>query len=155
MIKKKENMFKNDATIKSYTTKSRPVSSITNYGGYHKSQSMINLMRPTTSKTFLLGNNNNYNYNLNVNESSILSTSMAFKNSMNNYILDKNQAKSLKGKLILTKYTNKDGVIDIGPLPYDSYFIEVQESKQYRSVGLKLAFHNLNLKNSNYIKKAY
>ena len=153
MIKKKENMFKNDTTIKSYTTKSRPVSSITNYGGYHKSQSMINLMRPTTSKTFLLGNNNNYNYNLNVNESSILSTSMAFKNSMNNYILDKNQAKSLKGKLILTKYTNKDGVIDIGPLPYDSYFIEVQESKQYRSVGLKLAFHNLNLKNSNYIKK--
>ena len=153
MIKKKENMFKNDSTIKSYTTKSRPVSSITNYGGYHKSQSMINLMRPTTSKTFLLGNNNNYNYNLNINDSSILSTSMALKNSMNNYILDKNQAKSLKGKLILTKYTNKDGAIDIGPLPYDSYFIEVQESKQYRSIGLKLFFHNLNLKNNNYIKK--
>ena len=151
-IRKKENMFKNDTSIRSYGNKSRPMSSLTGYKGFHKSQSMTDLARPNTSKTFLLGNNN-YNNNLNINESSILSSSFAFKNSKNNYILDKNKSKSLKGKLILSKYTNKEGIIDIGPLPYDSYFIEVQESKQYRSIGMTLTFNTLNLKNKNYIRK--
>jgi hypothetical protein len=72
---------------------------------------------------------------------------------MNNYILDKNEANNLKGKLILTKYTNSEGIIDIGPLPYDSYFIEVQESRQYRSIGFCLKFNTINLKNKNFIKK--
>ena len=153
-IRKKENMFKNDTSIRSYGNKSRPMSSLTGYRGFHKSQSMTEMMRPNTSKTFLLGNNNyNNNNNWNINESSILSSSFAFKNSKNNYILDKNKSKSLKGKLILSKYTNKEGLIDIGPLPYDSYFIEVQESKQYRSIGMTLTFNTLNLKNKNYIKK--
>ena len=53
----------------------------------------------------------------------------------------------------MTKFTNSEGIIDIGPLPYDSYFIEVQESKQYRSVGVCLTFNTLNLKNKNLIKK--
>ena len=75
------------------------------------------------------------------------------KNTMNNYILDKNEANNLKGKLILTKYTNSEGHIDIGPLPYDSYFIEVQESRQYRSIGFVIKFNSLNLKNKNFIKK--
>ena len=152
-IRKKENMFKNDTSIRSYGNKSRPMSSLTGYKGFHKSQSMTDMMRPNTSKTFLLGNNNYNNNNWNINESSILSSSFAFKNSKNNYILDKNKSKSLKGKLILSKYTNKEGMIDIGPLPYDSYFIEVQESKQYRSIGMTLTFNTLNLKNKNYIKK--
>ena len=152
-IRKKENMFKNDTSIRSYGNKSRPMSSLTGYRGFHKSQSMTDMMRPNTSKTFLLGNNYNNNNNWNINESSILSSSFAFKNSKNNYILDKNKSKSLKGKLILSKYTNKEGMIDIGPLPYDSYFIEVQESKQYRSIGMTLTFNTLNLKNKNYIKK--
>ena len=152
-IRKKENMFKNDTSIRSYGNKSRPMYSLTGYRGFHKSQSMTDMMRPNTSKTFLLGNNYNNNNNWNINESSILSSSFAFKNSKNNYILDKNKSKSLKGKLILSKYTNKEGMIDIGPLPYDSYFIEVQESKQYRSIGMTLTFNTLNLKNKNYIKK--
>jgi len=83
----------------------------------------------------------------------MLSRSLIQKNTMNNYILDKNEANNLKGKLILTKYTNNEGLIDIGPLPYDSYFIEVQESKQYRSVGVCLTFNTINLKNQNHIKK--
>ena len=151
-IRQKENMYKNDATIKSYGNKSRPMSSLTGYRGYHKSQSMTDLMRPNTSKTFILGNSN-YNNNWNMNETSFLSSSIVFKNSKNNYILDKNKSKSLKGKLIMTKYTNNEGIIDIGPLPFDSYFIEVQESKQYRSIGLTLTFNTLNLKNKNCIKK--
>ena len=144
-IRQKENMYKNDSIINN-NNKSRPSSSMTTIGRYHKSQSMRNLMRPSTSK---IGDVNNINYN----DSNIFSSSIMYKSSMNNYILDKNKSKSLKGKLILTKYTNSEGVIDIGPLPYDSYFIEVQESKQYRSIGFCLIFNTLNLKNKNYIQK--
>ena len=150
-IQKKENMFKNDSTINNYIYKSRPRTSINGYQVYHKSQSVKNTLRPNTSKTFLLGKNN-YNYNVN-DSSSILSSSVLYNSPMKNYVLDKNKAKSLKGKLILSKYTNSEGTIEIGPLPYDSYFIEVQESKQYRSVGLTLTFNTLNIKNNNYIKK--
>ena len=42
-----------------------------------------------------------------------------------NLILDKNVCESLKGKIIISKYTNSEGYIDIGPIPYDSYYIEV------------------------------
>ena len=145
-IRQKENMYKNDSIIKN-NNKSRPSSSITSLGRYHKSQSMKNLMRPSTSKIGDVRSNINYN------DSNIFSSSIAYKSSMNNYVLDKNKSKSLKGKLILTKYTNAEGVIDIGPLPYDSYFIEVQESRQYRSIGFCLVFNTLNLKNKNFIQK--
>ena len=149
-IQKKENMFKNDSMIYNYSNKNRPKSSINGYRVYHKSQSTKNTLRLSTNKTFLIGKNN---YNNNINESSMLSNSVLYKSPMNNYILDKSKARSLKGKLILTKYTNSEGIIDIGPLPYDSYYIEVQESKQYRNVGLILTFNTLNSKNKNFIKK--
>ena len=150
----KENMFKNNYTILK-SNRARPLSSISGYkslGKLRKSQSAKNLERPSTSKTFLLGNNNR-NSMLNYNNVSMLSTTLIQKSTMNNYILDKNEANNLKGKLILTKYTNNEGYIDIGPLPYDSYFIEVQESRQYRSIGFCLKFNTLNLKTKNFIKK--
>ena len=46
-----------------------------------------------------------------------------------NLILDKKVSQNLKEKLIISKYTNIKGFIDIGPLPYDSYYVEVSESK--------------------------
>ena len=150
----KEKMFKNNSIMNIKANKIRPLSSISGYkslGKLRKSQSAKNIERPSTSKTFLLGNNNrNISNN---NNTSMLSRSLIQKNTMNNYILDKNEANNLKGKLILTKYTNNEGLIDIGPLPYDSYFIEVQESRQYRSIGFVLKFNSLNLKNKNFIKK--
>ena len=150
----KENMFKNNSIMNMKANKIRPLSSISGYkslGKLRKSQSAKNIERPSTSKTFLLVNNNR---NIsNINNTSMLSSSLMHKNTMNNYILDKNEANNLKGKLILTKYTNSEGHIDIGPLPYDSYFIEVQESRQYRSIGFVLKFNTLNLKNKNFIKK--
>jgi len=150
----KEKMFKNNSIMNMKNNRVRPLSSITGYkslGKLRKSQSAKNIERPSTSKTFLLGNNNrNISNN---NNTSLLSRSLINKNTMNNYILDKNEANNLKGKLILTKYTNNEGTIDIGPLPYDSYFIEVQESRQYRSIGFVLKFNSLNLKNKNFIKK--
>ena len=148
----KEYMFKNNSILTN-TNKVRPLSSITGYksGKLRKSQSAQNIERPSTSKTFLLGNNNRNS--INYNNTSMLSNSLIQRSSMNNYILDKNEANNLKGKLILTKYTNSEGIIDIGPLPYDSYFIEVQESRQYRSIGFCLKFNTINLKNKNFIKK--
>ena len=150
----KENMFKNNSIMNMKANKIRPLSSISGYkslGKLRKSQSAKNIERPSTSKTLLLGNNNRNI--ININNTSMLSSSLMHKNTMNNYILDKNEANNLKGKLILTKYTNSEGNIDIGPLPYDSYFIEVQESRQYRSIGFVLKFNTLNLKNKNFIKK--
>ena len=157
-IRQKENMFKNKSNIeydsesenrstaRKLKIRSRPASSIVGSSGrFYKSNSMTRLMRPISTK-------NDLNSEINFNNTSLFFQS-GIKSSMNNYILDKNKTKNLKGKLILTKYTNSEGIIDIGPLPYDSYFIEVQESKQYRSVGVCLTFNTLNLKTKNYIKK--
>ena len=70
-----------------------------------------------------------------------------------NLILDKKLCESLKGKLIISKYTNNEGYIDIGPIPYDSYYIEVPENKQYRNVGMCLSFNKLPTKDKNFIKR--
>ena len=74
-------------------------------------------------------------------------------NKKNKYILDKTESDNLKGELVGKKYTNKNGIIEIGPIPYDSYYIEVKESKQFRNVGLCLNFKDLNLYKDNYIEK--
>ena len=71
----------------------------------------------------------------------------------NKYIFDKEISNNLKGRLMIRKYTDKEGVINIGPLPYDSYYIEVKESTQFRNVGLCLSFNDLNYYKDNYIKK--
>ena len=84
--------------------------------------------RPITSNTFLL-RNNNWNISGNNNNTSMLSSNLMYKNTMNNCILDENEGNKLKWKLILTKYINSEENIDIVPLPYDSHFIEVHESR--------------------------
>ena len=71
----------------------------------------------------------------------------------NKYIFDKEISNNLKGRLMIRKYTDKDGIIKIGPLPYDSYYVEVKESIQFRNVGLCLSFNDLNYYKDNYIKK--
>ena len=58
-------------------------------------------------------------------------------------ISNKNLANDLKGKLILTKFTNKEGTINFGPLPYDSYLIEVCESKQFMGTFMTLIFDQI------------
>ena len=119
-----------------------------------KSHSTFNLFRQKTIKSELFNEYGQYNSEFNnfffqsFNRISDNNTS-----SMNKYIFDKGKSENLKGKRIIRKYTNKDGIIHIGPLPYDSYYIEVPESKQFRNVGICLAFQNLNLYKNNYIKK--
>ena len=140
----------------------RPSSSMTNMINIQtenrlaKSHSTFNLLRQKSIKSDLFNDyasntsehNNNFsiksfNFNSDINNNS----------PMNKYIFDKGKSDKLKGKLLIRKYTNEEGIIHIGPLPYDSYYIEVPESNQFRNVGICLKFHNLNSYKNNYIKK--
>ena len=76
-------------------------------------------------------------------QSFIYQAASSFNRPGQEIITDKHIAKSMKGKLILTKFTNNEGMIDIGPLPYDSYFIEVLESRQYMGIWMTLTFSNI------------
>ena len=76
-------------------------------------------------------------------QNNFFSTVNINQNSQGLMINNKSTANQMKGKLILTKYTNEEGIIDIGPLPYDSYFIEVVESNQFQFVGMPLTFTSI------------
>ena len=76
-------------------------------------------------------------------QNNFFSTANIYQNSQGLMINNKSTANQMKGKLILTKYTNEEGIIDIGPLPYDSYFIEVVESNQFQFVGMPLTFTSI------------
>ena len=143
-ILEKQDMFKNNYSTNPNSVienknfnRSRPASAYSN----RKNYSIYKASRPSSSKNRVsLYTDNDY-----INSGS---------NPMEqNLILDKKLSQNLKGKLIITKYTNSKGFIEIGPLPYDSYYIEVSESKQYRSVGMCLSFNKLYTKNNNYIKR--
>jgi hypothetical protein len=138
MLKKNNNSaYLNSVIENKKFNRSRPASAYSN----RKNYSIYKTSRPSSSKlrTSLFTNNDYINSGSNPMEQ--------------NLILDKQQSQNLKGKLIITKYTNSKGFIEIGPLPYDSYYIEVSESKQYRSVGMCLSFNKLYTKNNNYIKR--
>ena len=139
----KQEMFKSSTTPNSVIienkkfNRSRPASAYSN----RKNYSIYKTSRPSSSK----------------NRVSLYTDNDFIKSGNNpmeqNLILDKKQSQNLKGKLIITKFTNSKGSIEIGPLPYDSYYIEVSESRQYRSVGMCLVFNKLYTKNNNYIKR--
>ena len=142
-ILEKQEMYKsginnNNSLIENKKfNRSRPASSYSN----RKNHSIFKNSRPSSSKNRIAGNIDNDFIN-------------SRTNPMEQYlILDKKQSQNLKGKLIICKYTNSEGYIDIGPLPYDSYYIEVSESRQYRSIGMCLVFNKLSTKNNNYIKR--
>ena len=63
-------------------------------------------------------------------------------------INDKAKADKIKGKLIVSKYTDYNGVITFGPIPYDSYLIEVEESNNFKFTSMPLTFNTINPKNS-------
>ena len=58
-------------------------------------------------------------------------------------IYDKDKAALMKGKLLITKYTNENGSINIGPLPYDTYLIEVVESNHFQYAAMPLVFNTI------------
>ena len=142
VLVEKQEMFKSGTNANSVIenkkfNRSRPASAYSNRKNYSSYQNT----RPSSSKNRIsLCTDNDYiNSGVNPMEE--------------NLILDEKISKNLKGKLIITKYTNSKGCIDIGPLPYDSYYIEVSESRQYRNIGMCLVFNKLSTKNNHYIKR--
>ena len=116
-----------------------------NFSNLNKSKS--NIKRPFTTLTHKPNSVSNSSNNF------IYQAASSFNRPGQEIITDKYLAKSMKGKLILTKYTNNDGIIDIGPLPYDSYLIEVLESRQYMGIWMTLSFSNVY--SSDFIIKKY
>jgi hypothetical protein len=137
-IFEKQEMFKSGSVIENKKfNRSRPDSAYSN----RKNYSIYKTSRPNSSKNRIsLYTDNDY---INSGENPM----------EQNLILDQKVSQKLKGKLIISKYTNSKGYIEIGPLPYDSYYIEVSESRQYRSIGMCLVFNKISNKNDNFIKR--
>ena len=143
VLKEKMEMYKsgskNPSVIENKNfNRSRPSSA---YSHRQNISSMNKTTRPSSSKNRITVYTENDYINSGVNPME------------DNLIFDKEATKKLKGDLLISKYTNSEGYIDIGPLPYDSYFIEVAQSKQYRSIGMNLVFNKLATKTKNYIKR--
>ena len=138
-LREKESMFRPESNFsnlnKSKSNIKRPFTTLT-----HKSNSSTNIFRRPNSVS---NSSNNFIYD----------AASSFNRPGQEIITDKYLAKSMKGKLILTKYTNNDGIIDIGPLPYDSYLIEVLESRQYMGIWMTLSFSNVY--SSDFVIKKY
>ena len=142
IIKEKQEMYKSKAENSSVIenknfNRSRPSSAYSHRQNY----SINRNNRPNSSKNKIsLYTENDY-------------INSGYNPMEENLILDKEVAENYKGRLLITKYTNSEGYIDIGPLPYDSYYIEVSESKQYGRIGLCLVFNKLAIKTNHYIKR--
>ena len=61
--------------------------------------------------------------------------------------------KVLKGDLIRSYFTNKKGWVNLSDLPYDTYLIEIEESKNFLVSSTILKLHKL--LESNSIKKFF
>lgn len=105
-----------------------------------QSASVLGGNRPKSSTLFRSYANNNFSKNY----GSIVVNK--------NIIENKKEGDALKGTLVIRKFTNKDGVIKFGPLPYDSYFIEVVESNEFKFVGSILEFSQILPENEIYKK---
>ena len=96
--------------------------------------------RPNTCRPASASSRNRFSSSSQSTQNGFYSTAQVNQNS---FIMNKHTADAMKGKLILTKYTKGDGTINIGPLPYDSYFVEVVESNQFQFVGMPLTFSQM------------
>jgi hypothetical protein len=98
-----------------------------------------NNVRPYSTNTLFGTNFNKSNYNI--------------KERENVEIEDKDKIDSLKGDLIRSFFTNKKGWVNLEDLPYDTYLIEVEESKNYMVSSSILKLHKIMETNS--IKKFF
>jgi predicted RNA binding protein with dsRBD fold (UPF0201 family) len=69
----------------------------------------------------------------------------------NNFNQLSKELNSQKGELLITLYTDNNGVVTIKDVPYDSYLIEVEESANYQSSFLPVTFKTID--NERTIKK--
>ena len=99
-----------------------------------------NLTNNISSNTSRISNQNNLNNKLSFsNNNSIIS-----QNIKNDIIEDLNIVKSLKGKLLSSGYTDKEGVLIFENVPFDSYLLEIESSKNFLSCGFIVQFNQNN-----------
>lgn len=72
-------------------------------------------------------------------------------NTFNTFSQLSKELNSQKGELLITLYTDNNGVVTIKDVPYDSYLIEIEESANYQSSFLPVTFKSI--ENEKSIKK--
>ena len=101
-----------------------------------------NITNNISSNSSRISNQNNLN-----NPSNKLSfsnnNSIIYQNIKNDIIEDLNIVKSLKGKLLSSGYTDKEGVLIFENVPFDSYLLEIESSKNFLSCGFIVQFNQI------------
>lgn len=116
----------------------RPVSSLSNFNDLSKinssrlysARSNSSCLRPLSS--------------VSVFKSSMLSKIVSNREKNIELLEDKESIDKHKGTLIRTNFTNLEGLCILNSLPYDSYLIEVEDSKSFLCSGFFLKFKRIN-----------
>ena len=123
-----------------------------NNNKYTKAYNNIITQRPKSSYTYSNNNNSilterifsNTNFNNSLNSTLYSSNT---NNSNNNksklFIEDSTQLKKMKGKLLSSAFSDKEGIILLENVPYDSYIIEVENCQNFKSCGIFLQFKKI------------
>ena len=127
-----------------------------NNNKYTKKYNNIISERPKSSYSYYNNNNNN----LILNEKSFINTNLnnsfnstLYSSNTNNSILknnksklfieDSTQLKKMKGKILSSAFSDKEGIILLENVPYDSYIIEVENNQNFKSCGIFLQFKKI------------
>jgi hypothetical protein len=109
----------------------RPKSS---YSYYNNNKSIL------TERTFSNPNSNNSFYSTLYSSNT---NSNIYSNKSKLIIEDSTQLKKMKGKLLSSAFSDKDGIIFIENVPYDSYIIEVENCQNFKSCGIFVQFNKI------------
>lgn len=99
----------------------RPSSVNVNKRNQHNKSPKKNLSRPLSSAKTRVSANSNNNVNMSLN----------FNTRADTAIEDPEIIENLKGTLIRTVYTNREGKYTLDSLPHDTYLIEIENSKNF------------------------
>ena len=123
-----------------------------NNNKYTKAYNNIITQRPKSSYTYSNNNNSilterifsNTNFNNSLNSTLYSSNTNNSKNNKSKlFIEDSTQLKKMKGKLLSSAFSDKEGIILLENVPYDSYIIEVENCQNFKSCGIFLQFKKI------------
>jgi hypothetical protein len=67
--------------------------------------------------------------------------------------IPKESINTYKGELLRSLYADKEGKIILTDLPYDTYLIEIEDSKSYQQTAIPLKFNTISVSKDKLIKK--
>ena len=152
LLEENQNSQMLNPTINNNNNLSRPLTTKSNRSNLSYNNNNNNLTNNTNNNTL----NNNLTNNISSNTSRIsnqnnLNNKLSFSNNnsfisqniKNDIIEDLNIVKSLKGKLLSSGYTDKEGVLIFENVPFDSYLLEIESSKNFLSCGFIVQFNQI------------